>query len=105
MRLVTGPRREDYGSPAQAADRVCRVWNVLFADHLSRPLEPRHVVLAMIALKLIRESHRPKRDNVVDIAGYAWVLERVLAASSAAGSGTGSARPVGKTSAKRSTRS
>ncbi len=29
----------------------------------------------MIGLKLVRETNKPQRDNLVDIAGYARVLE------------------------------
>lgn len=32
----------------------------------------------MIAVKISRECHRPKRDNRVDIAGYAEVLDMVI---------------------------
>ena len=31
---------------------------------------PREVALMMIGLKLARESHKPMRDNLVDIGGY-----------------------------------
>jgi len=33
--------------------------------------------MILLALKLAREQHKPKRDNRVDIAGYAWVLDEV----------------------------
>ena len=32
---------------------------------------PMDVPLCMIAVKLARQAHRHKRDNLVDIAGYA----------------------------------
>ena len=32
---------------------------------------PRDVPLCMIAVKLARQTHQHKRDNLVDIAGYA----------------------------------
>lgn len=31
----------------------------------------------MIALKMAREMNKSKRDNLVDIAGYAGVLEKL----------------------------
>ena len=35
------------------------------------------VAIAMILAKVSRESHAPKRDNAVDIAGYAETLQMV----------------------------
>ena len=35
------------------------------------PFEAREVAMFMVALKLSRETHQRKRDNWVDIAGYA----------------------------------
>jgi hypothetical protein len=35
----------------------------------------REVAMFMIALKLSRETHQMKRDNSVDIAGYARCLD------------------------------
>lgn len=79
LAVVTGPRRQAYGDPRESCARLADVWSALFAD-LLRPgqrFEARHVVLGLLALKLMREAHSHQRDNVVDIAGYAWVLERV----------------------------
>ena len=41
------------------------------------PLSAEDVALCMIAVKLARQATRPKRDNIVDIAGYARVLELI----------------------------
>lgn len=32
----------------------------------------------MIATKLSRESFKHKRDNLVDLAGYTWVLNEII---------------------------
>ena len=37
--------------------------------------EAREVAMFMILLKLSRETHQKKRDNSVDIAGYARCLD------------------------------
>jgi hypothetical protein len=49
------------------------MWTAIFGSMLKddAEFEPRHVAMAMIALKLSREANRTKRDNWVDIAGYA----------------------------------
>jgi hypothetical protein len=52
--------------------------NVLLASKLSKDLGPEDVALFMVAVKLSRECHEPKRDNLVDAAGYLECRARVL---------------------------
>ena len=72
--LTDGSRQHDYGHPSVDFAHTALMWTALFAHHL-RPgdagIQPREVPLAMIAVKLAREAHLHKRDNLVDIAGYA----------------------------------
>jgi hypothetical protein len=49
------------------------MWSALFG----RRFRAEDVPLAMICVKLSRESHQHKRDNLVDIAGYAAALDRL----------------------------
>jgi len=74
LRLTSGDRQNQYGPPEQDFTRTAAMWSALFADKLSRPFEARDVAMAMICLKLSRETHRRKRDSAVDIAGYARCL-------------------------------
>jgi len=72
-RLTAEDRQHDYGPPSQACARTALMWTALLADRLR---EGQHVTatdvpLCMIAIKLARQAHRRKRDNLVDIAGYA----------------------------------
>lgn len=69
--LVHGNRQEDYGDPLQSLERVAMMWSAI----LGVTVKPEQVPLCMIALKISRECHRPKRDNRVDIAGYAELLQ------------------------------
>ena len=39
---------------------------------------PQQSIRCMIAVKISRECHWPKRDNRVDIAGYAEALDMVV---------------------------
>lgn len=69
LRITGGDRNEDYGNPATEFEKVATMWSQI----IGAPVEMRHVPLMMIALKICRECNRPKRDNMVDIAGYARV--------------------------------
>jgi hypothetical protein len=73
MRIIDGEREEDYGQARTNFDRIATGWEVIF----DKQITGRQVALAMIWLKISRDLHHPKRDNAVDIAGYAGLLERV----------------------------
>ena len=63
-------RQRDYGHPYENHKRIAEMWNVQLGPKLAAPIEPREVALMMISVKLAREVNTPKRDNLVDIAGY-----------------------------------
>jgi len=72
-RITATVRHGDYGHPTDDFTRTARMWNGILASKLR---EGEHVTamdvpLCMIAVKLARQAHRHKRDNLVDIAGYA----------------------------------
>ena len=69
--LVHGDRNTTYGHPLDDFSRTAQMWSAL----LGTPVTPEQVGLCMIAVKLSRECHLPKRDNLVDIAGYAETVE------------------------------
>lgn len=76
--LIFGPRNADYGHPADDFTRTGRMWGAII--HELKPGEPvtaEQVGLCMVALKISREVNRPKRDNLVDIAGYAGTLQMI----------------------------
>ena len=80
-RITGGERNQNYGPPDQDFRRTVAMWNELFSPFIGSDeygpklkLPPRMVASAMIALKLSRECHRPKRDNTVGMAGYARCL-------------------------------
>lgn len=71
--LINGDRAEAYGDARRNWEEIAAMWSVILRQHVT----PRQAVLCMVALKVAREAHHSKRDNAVDIAGYAGLLERL----------------------------
>lgn len=71
--LVTGDRNQAYGSPTQNFQNTADIWNVLLGHKLKdgEVITATEVATLMIGLKLARTVAQPKRDNFVDMAGYA----------------------------------
>lgn len=71
-RLTHGPRRADYGHPLDDYTRTAGMVSALLAHKLKEPLLAEEVTMIMQCVKLSRHVNAPKRDNMVDEAGYAW---------------------------------
>lgn len=70
---ITEVRQGEYGEPIQHFRNVANAWEAI----LHTKITSEQVILCMIALKVLREANLHKHDNLVDIAGYARLLERV----------------------------
>jgi len=72
-RLTTGDRNAQYGPPTQDFQRIAGMLTSLFSDLLKpgAAFQPYHVAMVQVCVKLSRQLHQRKRDNWVDIAGYA----------------------------------
>ena len=72
-RITSSDRQDDYGHPREDFAHTASMWTGILAGKLRRGAEitAMDVPLCMIAIKLARQAHRHKRDNLVDIAGYA----------------------------------
>lgn len=73
--LVHGSRNDSYGHPADNFTRVGRMWGAILG--LDGPVPPDKVALCKIAMKISRECNHHKRDNLVDLAGYAETCQMV----------------------------
>ena len=78
--IAGNDRSRDYGHPRANHERIAGMWTIQLGKKLKpgERIEPDEVALMMIALKLARLINSPKRDSVVDIAGYAKCWEMIV---------------------------
>lgn len=75
--LVFGERMRNYGHPYQNQVILKKLWEGIFGIELTFT----QVNFALMGLKMCRElTSSGHRDNIVDIAGYAEILNLVLEA-------------------------
>lgn len=72
--LVNNERNNDYDHPLDNFRRIKQGWEVIFGFKVSEE----QVGLAMAWVKIAREVHRHKRDNLVDGAGYLGTVDMVV---------------------------
>ncbi len=77
--LVYGDRNKQYGSPAEDYERVSKVWSGLLCNKLKpgECITKEEALMMMAALKLCREFHKHKDDNIIDAHGYLLCLDWV----------------------------
>lgn len=72
-KIVHGDRGENYGHPFEDFSRTAQIWSAVLGINVT----PEQVALCMVGVKISREVNRPKRDNIVDGAGYFETLDMV----------------------------
>lgn len=73
LQIIQGDRRNAYGNAKDSFDRVATGWSEILKTKVTGP----QVALCMIWLKICRESNKHHRDNIVDIAGYAALIDEI----------------------------
>ena len=73
QRLIVGDRNLSYDHPYDNFTRIAQVWTAI----LGIKITPEQVGLCMVGVKLAREAYQPKRDNLVDGAGYFGTIQMV----------------------------
>ena len=71
--IVNGSRHSDYGDPVESFERIAKTASMI----AGKDLFPEDCCAVMMAVKLVRESFNHKRDNLVDLCGYAELLNRL----------------------------
>lgn len=80
QRLVHGDRGGNYGHPIEDFSRTGQMWGAILSkwrDSDEDSVPPELVGLCMAAVKISREVNLPKRDNRVDLAGYAETVQMI----------------------------
>ena len=65
--LISKDRNNQYGKAAANLGETGKMWSVILGTDI---ISAHQVALCMIALKLVREKYKHKRDNIVDGIGY-----------------------------------
>ena len=73
IEIVMSDRQMDYGTPEDNFGMIANLWSIYF----DIGIRPDQVAGAMILLKLARSTNASKKDNAVDIAGYAACMFEV----------------------------
>lgn len=81
--IVNGARKADYGSAKVSFDRIGQMTALMLTETEWGALQDRVILPTVItkmhqATKLTRESFAHKRDNLVDLAGYASLQNDIL---------------------------
>ncbi len=71
--IIFGERQADYGSVTSNFTNIAKGWSVI----VGKEITPEQVGLMMTWLKMARQLNKPKRDNLVDAAGYLGCIEKM----------------------------
>jgi len=71
-KITSEDRQEQYGHPKDSMTKAA----IIASEICNKTITAQDVAKIQIALKLARQSHKAKTDNLVDLCGYAWVLSK-----------------------------
>ncbi len=78
QRIVYGDRQANYGHPMDDYTRTAAMVSGMLAHKLKEPLSAEDMALVMCQVKISRQVNKPKRDSMVDLAGYAACVQRIV---------------------------
>lgn len=79
-KIINGERNDDYGKPEDCFSLIANYWthyishresDIIGEEHPFVDFNSHDVAMMMILLKIARTNKSKKKDNYVDIAGYA----------------------------------
>ena len=75
IEILNGSRQCDYGDPVESFKRIAQLANLMSNSNDFTPVK---CCIVLMATKLTRESHKHKRDNLVDLCGYGAIMNRII---------------------------
>lgn len=76
-KIIYGDREQTYGKPSKNLNTTAKMWNAYISAVGGRDLTAKDVAVMMVLLKTARLANQPDhRDSIVDICGYAALIER-----------------------------
>ena len=71
--ITSEDRMKDYGHPVDNFTDIAKMWSVILRTEVT----PTQVGLCNVATKICRHLNKEKRDNLVDMAGYAKTIDTI----------------------------
>ena len=71
--IVDGLRGDDYYDPVKNFRDISVMASIMTGKELS----PQDCVKVLMAVKLTRESFKHKKDNLTDLCGYTYILDKI----------------------------
>jgi len=75
--IIYGDREQTYGRPDKNLNAIAAMWTAYLQSTERDYITAHDVCMMMILLKTARQAHAFKRDNLVDVCGYAALSERL----------------------------
>jgi hypothetical protein len=76
-KIIYGDREKTYGHPAKNLNTIAVMWGSYLNAKPTELITPKDVAAMMMLVKVARFANDPThRDNLVDICGYAALIER-----------------------------
>ena len=70
---IINDREAEYGSADKSFNDIAQIWSLI----LGTKVFGTDVALCMIGLKLVRSTNKITKDSLIDICGYASLVERI----------------------------
>lgn len=70
VKILSGDRNVDYGSYIESFNKISTVASIL----TGKTITEEDCAKVLMAVKLVRESYKHKRDNLVDLVAYSIIL-------------------------------
>lgn len=71
--ILNGDRQADYSDPVKNFENIAKLASIITGKELT----PEECCVVLMCVKLIREGFKHKEDNLVDLAAYAEILNRI----------------------------